>query len=74
MITLHPHPPIREKQQELLRALKEVQSNPSREHATDFLWAAARALRDGNSLGLEQIKEIFDEVYGATGDVKHNQS
>lgn len=64
MITLHPHRAIQTNQLALLQALERLQQSNTRETATDFLWAAAIALRPGNGLGLEQIKEIFDEVYG----------
>lgn len=74
MITLHPHPPIRDRQLQLLKTLQELQKSNTRQSTTDFMWASAKAFRQGNDLSLEQIKEIFDEVYGAPSNVTDNQS
>ena len=63
-ITLHPYSVIQRRQQNLLVALQVLQNDTSREAINDFMLASAEAFKAGNGLGMEQITEIFDEVYG----------
>ncbi len=63
-IKLSDYIPARNNQEKLLNSLKQLKECNSRENALRFMWAGRQALTAGISLSHEQIKEIFDEVYG----------
>jgi hypothetical protein len=53
-------------QLDLFETLKKVKENPTKENMFEFFWIATNSTRAGRSLSLEQIKEIFNEVYEQT--------